>query len=212
MLNVGRLPGVTGPAVTARSSGQEKQDPSNGGNQEVWIANDRTTTLSVGNDRLVVGKDGSPKPTPTATSWQGNQFLEVLNDRTATIKNGNDKLTIEKGNLEIVLQGQEPGGKVTMTVPTSFELKVGPPGMQGSLKFDSSGAELKFGTNVLKIDLTNAELKTSMTSLQLGPATAALKGPTVNVEGIGTASLKAATTTVQGFGLTNVTGALIKIG
>jgi len=214
-LSVGRLPGETRRAVEKRAQAEPGQQPSRGGNQVVWIANDRTTTIATGVDKLVVGleSDASVKTPPTGPPmYHGSQLLEVLNDRTATVKNGNDTLTIKKGNLEIVLEGTQPGGKVSMTVPTSFELKVGSPGTQGSLKMDSTGVELKFGTNVLKIDSVNAELKTAACSLQLGPGTATLKGPVANVEGTGSASLKAAATTVQGSGIVNVTGGIIKIG
>jgi hypothetical protein len=153
--NVGRLPGETSPAVEARSGGRSRSDSVARRNQTTWIANDRTTTLNIGNDKLVVGVQATRKSAPSMTVHNGNQVLEIVNDRTATLACGNDTLTIQKGNLDIKLNGTMPDGKVTIEVPNSIELKVG----MNSLKIDTMGIELKFGTSSLKIDDMQAELK-----------------------------------------------------
>ena len=215
-LNVGRLPGETGPAVEARPGYSAAQEPSKGGNQTVWIANDRTTTLNMGNDKLVVGVQAQRKSTPSMTVHQGNQVVEIVNDRTVKLECGNDKLTIEKGNFDIKLNGVMPDGKVTIEVPNSIELKVG----MNSIKLDTMGIELKFGMNSLKIDNMQAELKTTTGSLKLDAASATLKGITTTVKGEGMAELKAPMTTVKGDamltvksdGIAMIGGSLTKIG
>ncbi len=207
-LNVGRLPGETAMAVEARSGADAGQTPSKGGNQTTWIANDRTTTLNMGNDKLVVGVEAASKSTPSATVHQGNQVLEVMNDRTATVKYGNDKLTIQKGNLDIKLEGAMPDGKVTIEAPNSIELKVG----TNSVKIDTMGIELKFGTNSLKIDNMQAELKTTTGSLKLDSASATLKGITAKLQGDAMADVKAPMVNVKGDALTTIGGGLTKIG
>lgn len=235
-LAVGRLPGQTDPAVSPRSASEERQwDPVTklstvGGNQTIWVANDRTRTVCFGNDKLVVGEDGKAraKGSPSETVHQGNQVVEVLNDRTATIRNGNDKLKIARGNLDIELTGSQPDGKVTIVAPHSFELKVGTGATASLLKLDPSAVELKFGTNLLKIDasaaelkfganslkvdMTSAELKTATCSVKLDAASATLKGITATLQGMGTADVKAPIVNVKGDGITNVGGALTKIG
>ncbi|MRR12198.1 type VI secretion system tip protein VgrG, partial [bacterium] len=207
-LNVGRLPGETTQAVEARSGAEAGQTPSKGGNQTTWIANDRTTTLNMGNDKLVVGVEAGRKSTPSMPFHHGNQVLEVMNDRTATVKYGNDKLTIEKGNLDIKLNGMMPDGKVTIEVPNSIELKVG----TNSIRLDTMGIELKFGTNSLKIDNMQAELKTATGSLKLDAASATLKGVVAKLQGDGMAEVKAAMVDVKGSGITMIGGGLTKIG
>jgi len=207
-LNVGRLPGETAPAVEARSGAEAGQTPSKGGNQTTWIANDRTATLNMGNDKLVVGVQAMRKPTPSMSMHQGNQVLEVVNDRTATLECGNDKLTIEKGNLDIKLNGMMPDGKVTIEAPNSIELKVG----ANFVKLDTMGMELKFGTNSLKIDFMSAELKTATGSLKLDGASSTLKGITAKVQGDAMADLKAPLVNVKADGIAVVGGALTKIG
>lgn len=213
-LSVGRLPDGTTRGVERRDFLNPPQEPSKGGNQVVWVANDRTTTVATGVDKLVVGDPAhaTAKSSPSLGCFHGCQVLEVLNDRTATVKNGNDKLTIEKGNLEVLLTGTAPDGTVTLTVPTSFELKVGTGLAAASLKIDGTKAELKFGTNVLTIDTMKAELKTTSSSLKLDATGASLKGTLANVEATGPATLKGAIANVQGSGIVNVTGGLIKIG
>lgn len=215
-LNVGRLPGETGAAVQERPGYAAEQDPSKGGNQTVWIANDRTTTLNWGNDKLVVGVQCMRKGAPSQTVHQGNQVVEIVNDRTATLACGNDKLTIEKGNLDIKLNGTIPDGKVTIEAPNSIELKVG----MNSIKLDTTGIELKFGTNSLKIDNMQAELKSTTGSLKLDAASATLKGIATTVQGTASADLKAAVVNVnadgvlnaRATGIANIGGSLTKIG
>ncbi|MFN7989254.1 MAG: type VI secretion system tip protein TssI/VgrG [Thermoanaerobaculia bacterium] len=215
-LNVGRLPDQTAPAVEERPAYQAAQDPSKGGNQTVWIANDRTTTLNMGNDKLVVGVQCQRKGTPSMDLHQGNQVVEIVNDRTVTLACGNDKLTLEKGNLDIKLNGTMPDGKVTIEAPNSIELKVG----MNSIKLDTMAIELKFGTNSLKIDNMQAELKTATGSLKLDAASATLKGITTTVQGDAMAELKSPMTTVKGDGMLTVKsdgiamigGSLTKIG
>ena len=162
----------------------------------------------MGNDKLVVGVEAGGKTTPSMTVHQGNQVLEVQNDRTATVKYGNDKLTIQKGNLDIKLEGTMPDGKVTIEVPNSIELKVG----ANSVKIDTMGIELKFGTNSLKIDNMQAELKTATGSLKLDAASATLKGITAKLEGNAMADVKAPMVNVNGSGMTIIGGGLTKIG
>jgi hypothetical protein len=162
----------------------------------------------MGNDRLVVGVQADCKSMPSAPMHQGNQVLEVQNDRTATVKFGNDKLTIEKGNLDIKLNGMMPDGKVTIEVPNSIELKVG----MNSIKLDTMGLELKFGTNSLKIDNMQAELKTTTGSLKLDAASATLKGITAKLQGDGMAEVKAPMVDVKGSAMTMIGGGLTKIG
>lgn len=203
-------------SVDARSSGEPGQSPSKGGNQKVVIANDRSTTLVYGNDRLVVGEYALGKSTPRADLHQGNQSVVVANDRTTTIQNGNDRLTIQKGNLDVSLPGAD-GGKVTvdaftsivLTAKSSIELKVG----LNTLKIDTTGIELKAGaTTSLKLDATSAELKTATGSLKLDVASATLKSVTTKVQGDATADLKAPVASVKGDGLVNVSAPLVKIG
>jgi type VI secretion system secreted protein VgrG len=207
-LNVGRLPGQTDPAVEARPGYQAAQEPSKGGNQTTWVANDRTTTLNMGNDKLVVGVQAMSKSTPSTDVHQGNQILEIVNDRTATLAYGNDKLTIQKGNLDIKLNGTMPDGKVTIEVPNSIELKVG----TNSIKLDTMGIELKFGTNSLKIDNMQAELKTATGSLKLDATSATLKGITAKLQGDGMADVKAPLVNVKADGIAVIGGSLTKIG
>lgn len=227
---VGKAAGATEPSVEARSDAQPQQSPSKGGNQTIWIANDRTRTVSWGNDKLVVGEDGKAraKGAPSETVHQGNQVVQVLNDRTATIQNGNDKLEIARGNLDIELKGTAPDGKVTIVAPNSIELKVGDGPTAAvlkldtsavelkfganSLKIDSSAAELKFGTNSLKVDMTAAELKTTTSSLKLDASSATLKGISATLQGMGTADVKAPIVNVRADGIANVGGGLTKIG
>ena len=207
-LNVGRLPGETQPAVEPRPWSDAGQTPSRGGNQTTWIANDRTTTLNAGNDRLVVGLQATGKSTPAAPVHQGNQVLEVQNDRTATVHCGNDRLTIRKGDLDIKLEGTMPYGKVTIEAPNAIELKVG----ANHVKIDTMGIELKFGTTQLKLDAMAAELKTTTGSLKLDAASATLKGINATLQGNALADVKAPIVNVRADGVASVGGAMTKIG
>lgn len=207
-LSVGRLPGATSPAVDGRPQASAAQKPSRGGNQEVWIANDRTTKLHFGNDTLVVGDEGVSKPSPSSPCHQGNQVLEVRNDRSAKVHCGNDTLEVQKGNLEIRLRGSMPDGKVTIEAPNSIELKVG----ANHVKIDTMGIELKFGTNQLKLDNAAAELKSATGSLKLDAGTATLRGVAATLQGNATTDVKAPIVNVRADGILSVGGALTKVG
>ncbi len=207
-MSVGRLPGEATPAVEPRSQLYAKQDPPVGGNQEVWIANDRSTTLHFGNDTLVVGCSGTSKRSPSISCFQGNQSIEVRNDRKTKIHNGNDTLEILRGNLEIRLQGSMPDGKVTIEAPNAIELKVG----GNHVKIDTMGIELKFGTNQLKLDATAAELKTPAASLRLDTSNATLKGINATLQGVAVADVKAGIVNVRADAVASVGGAMTKIG
>ncbi|MHB1048149.1 MAG: type VI secretion system Vgr family protein [Thermoanaerobaculia bacterium] len=207
-LNVGRLPGETNPAVEPRSGSDAGQSPSHGGNQTTWIANDRTTTLDVGNDKLVVGAQAISKSDPSIDVHQGNQVLEVQNDRTATVGYGNDRLTIKRGNLDIRLEGTMPYGKVAIEAPNAIELKVG----GNHVKIDTMGIELKFGPNQLKLDSMAAELKTPAASLRLDTSNATLKGVHATLQGMAMTDVKAPVVSVRADGLASVGGAMTKIG
>jgi type VI secretion system secreted protein VgrG len=182
------------------------EPPDGSQKREIW--KDRTTTLNMGNDKLVVGVQAERKSSPSMPSTQGNQVLEVLNDRTATVKYGNDKLTIEKGNLDIKLEGMMPDGKVTIEAPNSIELKVG----ANFVKLDTMGIELKFGTNSLKMDMISAELKTTTGSMKLDAVSATLKGITATVKGDGMAEVKAPLVNVKADAMLMVGGGLTKLG
>jgi Uncharacterized protein conserved in bacteria len=207
-LNVGRLPGETNSAVEPRSGSDAGQSPSHGGNQTTWIANDRTTTLDVGNDKLVVGAQAISKSDPSIDVHQGNQVLEVQNDRTATVGYGNDRLTIKRGNLDIKLEGTMPYGKVTIEAPNAIELKVG----GNHVKIDTMGIELKFGPNQLKLDAMTAELKTPAASLRLDTSNATLKGVNATLQGMAMTDVKAPVVSVRADGIASVGGAMTKIG
>lgn len=213
-LSVGRLPEQKEPAVSSRSAGAAAQEPSKGGNQETWIANDRTTTLCWGNDRLVVGdeKKAQQKVAPEADVHHGNQVLEVLNDRTATVKNGNDTLVVKKGNLEVRLDGTMPGGKVTLTTPTSIELKAGPQGVGASVSMDGQKIVLKIGTASVKLDATSIKLETPLSRLTLAPEGATLEGVLVKLDGKAMTQVKAPVVQVDGAATVLVSAPFTKIG
>jgi type VI secretion system secreted protein VgrG len=209
-LFVGRLAGDSKRSVDCRSAAQPSQDPDKGGNQLVWVANDRTTTVATGVDKLVVGDpaEASAKATPLGPSSNGCQVIDVLNDRTTTLKNGCDELKIERGNLDVRVPGTLPGGKVTIEAANAIELKVG----INFVKIDTMGIELKFGTTQLKLDAMTAELKNTTGSLRLEAANATLKGVNATLQGMAMTDVKGAIVNVRADGIASVGGAMTKIG
>ncbi len=176
--------------------------PAKGGNQAVYILNDRTVDLKYGNDKLVVGSSAAQRSSPDAMPLQhGNQTVEVANDRTVTLHAGNDKLTIEKGNLDVSLPGAMPGGKVTISAATSIELKVG----TSSLKIDQTSVTLSLPTRSVKLDTGGVEIKTTTGSVKVTDSESSVSGITSKLSGIAKAE-------VSGSAMAELKGAIVTIG
>lgn len=183
--------------------------PAKGGNQAVYILNDRTADLRYGNDKLVVGSAAYQRASPTGLGVQhGNQVVEIANDRTVTLHAGNDGLTIEKGNLDVSLPGPTPGGKVTFSAATSIELKVG----TSSLTIDQTSVTLSIPTRSVKLDGAGVEIKTTTGSVKVTDSESSVSGITSKLTGMAKAEVSGSGMAELKGGLVTISGGLTKIG
>jgi type VI secretion system secreted protein VgrG len=114
--------------------------------QAITIKNNRSRTVSEGNDTLTVTKGNrtqSIKQDDTLTV-EGKQTLDVTGDRALTVKQGNETVTVSSGNRTITVQQGNQSTKVSMGSSTteamqSIELKVG----QNSIVINQSGVTIK---------------------------------------------------------------------
>jgi type VI secretion system secreted protein VgrG len=108
------------------------------GSQTVTIYNNRTVTISNGNDALTV-KQGNQTDTiyknrsvtiqtgdDSLTIQQGSQTDTVFKDRSVTIQTGNDSLTISTGNHSVTLDA----GSSSIEAMQGITLKCGPNSIQ----------------------------------------------------------------------------------
>lgn len=186
-------------------------------NSTVTVTQDRTATVSKGNDAITVSEGNR-----AVTVTQGDESLTVSKGkRTVTVSEGDETLTVTQGKRTVaVSQGDEAhtvGGKRDVTV-TGDETHTN----SGTFTHKSGGSFTLKVTGDLTIDATgNVTIKAGQgLTLKAGMGFAAEGGTSLSAKGGTSVSVEAGTTlaakgtastTVESSGITAVKGALVQI-
>ena len=194
------------------------------GSQTQEIHKNRTVDVKTGNDTLRLGVqasgevyEGVGRRSEGHPAAGGNQVVSILNDRTVELLYGNDKLTIEegnmdvavqKGNLDVTLSGPTPKGKVTISAPTSIELKVG----TSSLMIDQTSVTLSIPTRSVKLDGAGVEITTTTGSVKVTDSESSVSGIISKLTGTAKAEVSGSAMADLKGGIVTIGGGLTKIG
>lgn len=156
-----------------------------GHDQTRTIKNNRTQTISEGNDDYTLTKGNR-----TETISQGNETLTISKgNRSETLTQGNDTLKLSQGNRAVTLtQGND-----TLTLDTGNH----------TTKASVGSITLEATTKVL--------LKVGANSIEISQSGITINGIQVEVKGTAKASTSAPIVEVSGSGMVKVDGGLIKI-
>lgn len=156
-----------------------------GHDQTRTIKNNRTTTISEGNDTLTISKGNRTEKIETGNETldidKGNRSVTIaLGDETLKVSTGNRTTTVEKGNDTLTISAgnqttEAKAGKITLEAMQGITLKCG-------------------GTTV-----------------ELTPQGVKINGVTVAVQATASAEVKGAMLTLSGDGMTTVKGGIVKI-
>ncbi|WP_019996846.1 type VI secretion system Vgr family protein [Aureimonas ureilytica] len=156
-----------------------------GHDQTRTIKNDRTTTISDGNDKFTLSKGNRSE-----TISQGNETLEISQgNRTVTLTQGNDSLKLGSGNLSIALQG-------------------------GNMNVELQAGNLSQVCTAGKVTieaLQGITLKCGQSTIEVTPQGVTIKGPMITAQATAKAELSGLMVDVKGSGMTQVNGGLVKI-
>ncbi|ALN74619.1 type VI secretion system Vgr family protein [Aureimonas sp. AU20] len=156
-----------------------------GHDQTRTIKNDRTTTITDGNDTLTISKGNRAE-----TLSQGNETLDIAQgNRTVTLTQGNDALKLGSGHLSIALQGGN----------MSVELQA------GNLSQTCAAGKVTIEA------LQGITLKCGQSTIEVTPQGVMIKGPMVTAQATGKAELSGLMVDVKGSGMTQINGGLVKI-
>lgn len=156
-----------------------------GHDQTRTIKNNRTTTISDGDETLTVETGNRAE-----TISKGNETLDIAQgNRTVTLKQGNDALKLGSGNLSIALQGGN----------MSVELQA------GNLTQKAAAGKITIEA------LQGITLKCGQSTIEVTPQGVTIKGLTVAAQATAKAELSGAMVDVKGSGMTQINGGLVKI-
>lgn len=149
------------------------------------IKNDRTTTITEGNETLTIKQGNRVEKIET-----GNETLDVdTGNRTVTIATGNETLNVKKGNRSTTLDmgndlltvkvgnqtTKADAGKITLEAVQGITLKCG----SSTVELTQSGIKINGVTVAVNAD-AKAEVKSALVNVS-GSATLALKGGIVKI-------------------------------
>lgn len=156
-----------------------------GHDQTRTVKNNRTTTISEGNDTFTVSKGNRAE-----TISQGNETLTISQgNRTETISMGNDSLELGQGNRTVTLKT----GNDTLTLSLGDHTTKAD---VGSITLDA---------------MTKITLKVGSSKIELSQSGVTIEGLQVEVKGTAKASTTAPITEVTGSGMLKLAGGIIKI-
>lgn len=150
-----------------------------GHDQKRTIKNDRTTTITEGNDSLTIKTGNRTEKIET-----GNETLDIdKGNRTETLSAGNDTLTLKQGDRSVTLTM----GNDTLTLNQGNQTTKA---SAGKITLEAmQGITLKCGGSTVELTPSGITMKGVTLSIE-GTAKTDVKGPIVNVAGDGMAILK----------------------
>lgn len=165
-----------------------------GHDQTRTVKNNRTTTISEGNDALTISKGNR-----TETISEGNETLTISKgNRSDTISQGNDTLAIAAGNRSVTLdQGND-------------SLKLGAGNLEITL--DTGNASLKCSTGKITLDATaGITLQCGSNKIEITPQGITVQGMMVAVKGETKTDIEGLMVNVKASAVAQVNGAMVKI-
>ncbi|CAN7465841.1 type VI secretion system tip protein TssI/VgrG [Rhizobium sp. LjRoot30] len=174
-----------------------------GHDQTRTIKNDRTSTITEGNDTFTIKKGNRVEKIET-----GNETLDIdKGNRTTTLGQGNDTLTLSQGNRTATLDKGNDAltvsmGNRTTTVDKGDDTLTVSLGNQ-TTKASAGKILLEAGQGIT--------LKCGSSTIELTPAGINIKAVQITIKGDAKAGLQAPMVDVAGDGMVTVKGGIVKI-
>ena len=174
-----------------------------GHDQTRTIKNDRTSTITEGNDTFTIKKGNRVEKIET-----GNETLDIdKGNRTTTLGQGNDTLTLSQGNRTMKLDKGNDALTLSMGNRTTT-LDKGDDTLTVSLGNQTTKASA--GKILLEAG-QGITLKCGTSTIELTPAGINIKAVQITIKGDAKAGLQAPIVDVAGDGMVTVKGGIVKI-
>ena len=173
-----------------------------GHDQKRTIKNNRTSTITEGNDAFTIEKGNR-----TETIKVGNETFEVTQgNRTMTI-GGNEELTVKTGNRKVDIKT----GNDTLTITQgnrSTTLSTG----NDSLTLNAGNHTTKASTGTITLEATQGiTLKCGGNTIEITPQGISINGMQVSIQGTAKGEIKAPILNVSGDGMLTLKGGMVQI-